>query len=99
MVVTVRNLPGAYITPTSQSVCLGNSVTLSSYGYPNPLLFIWYPGGNTSTSISVSPTINTTYTVVVTDSVGCTASQTAAVTLVSPNLSTHNVSCNSIQNN
>ncbi|MDP3224485.1 MAG: gliding motility-associated C-terminal domain-containing protein, partial [Rubrivivax sp.] len=55
------------ITPTINpiasptAICRGNSATLTASGATN---YTWLPGGFTSTSIVVSPTVNTTYTVI-----------------------------------
>jgi hypothetical protein len=37
-----------------------------------PYTYVWSPGGATSQTINACPTTNTTYTVTVTDSIGCT---------------------------
>lgn len=46
-----------------------------------PYTFVWSPGGATSQTINACPTTNTTYTVTVTDSVGCTTTATHTVTI------------------
>jgi hypothetical protein len=58
------------VTPASASICTGSSVTLTATATPpdpsyNPLNYLWSPGGATTTSITVSPTLTTTYTVTV----------------------------------
>ena len=52
------------------AVCLGSSITLNATGGIN---YNWTPGGATTGSISVSPSSDTLYTVLVTDINGCTA--------------------------
>jgi len=79
--VTVSNNNNITIDPTSPSICLGSDVTLSASG---GVVFNWNNGQNTS-SITVSPTTTTTYSVTGTDNAGC--SGTAQVTVdVFPNL-------------
>jgi hypothetical protein len=81
--VAVNTLPPAAITgPTS--VCKGQSVELTASG---GVQYLWN-NGSTTTSISVSPTENTSFSVTVTDQNGCTA---VANTLVSvlPDISVH----------
>ena len=67
--VIVNALPTAN-AGADQTVCFGNSATLTASGGS---AFLWTPGGSTSSSISVSPASNTTYTVRVTDANSCTA--------------------------
>jgi gliding motility-associated-like protein len=72
-VVTVSSQPT--IAVASTSICSGNSTTLTATGASN---YTWNPGGQTTTSIVVSPTITTTYSI--TGSNGaCTNSTTASV--------------------
>lgn len=60
----VVNLP-------STSICYGTSVNLSaSYSPSGPnVVYLWMPGGQTTSSITVSPTASTLYTVVGCDTV------------------------------
>jgi gliding motility-associated-like protein len=72
-VVTVSSQPT--ISVASTSICSGNSTTLTANGATN---YTWNPGGQTTTSIVVSPTITTSYSI--TGSNGaCTNSTTALV--------------------
>ena len=66
---------------TNTLVCPGNPTTLSAaITDANPVYTaLWQPGSLTGTSVTVTPIVNTTYTVVVTDSSGCTS--TAYVTI------------------
>ncbi len=64
------------------SICTGGTVTISANvaNGVQPYTYLWSPGGQTSSSITVSPTVNTTYTVAVTDS--CNSPQkTEAITV------------------
>jgi len=70
------------------TICLGEKVVLTAAGGTS---YVWNPGGETSPSITVSPTSNTTYTVVGTDADNCSNSATFSVnvnTLPTANLST-----------
>ncbi|MFM1998408.1 MAG: hypothetical protein RL204_355 [Bacteroidota bacterium] len=75
--ITVDQLPNVAIQSASNSICLGNSITLSGSG---AILYSWNTGAS-STNITVSPTTNTTYTVTGTSASGCqnTASTTITV--------------------
>ncbi|MBN4049787.1 hypothetical protein JYT36_01010, partial [Bacteroidales bacterium AH-315-N07] len=74
--VTVNAQPTAAITGTTL-ICVGSSATLNASGGAS---YSWDDASTTS-SITVSPTANTTYTVTVTDANGCidTASQQVTV--------------------
>lgn len=70
------------VTP-SQTICAGNSVTLTANanGGTAPYNFTWSPGNLTGNSITVSPTSTTVYTVVATDANNCSGSDTTTVTV------------------
>ena len=80
-----NNALSAAITGPS-TVCSGQSVTLSANptGSFGPYSYSWSPGGSTASSITVSPTTNTTYSLTVTDV--CSA-QTATNSLTVSNAS------------
>jgi gliding motility-associated-like protein len=64
------------------SICVGANASLSSLtngGTPG-YTYLWSNGG-TASSINVSPSATTVYTVVVSDANGCTASSTTTVTV------------------
>ncbi|MBK8625464.1 MAG: DUF11 domain-containing protein [Saprospiraceae bacterium] len=75
--VTVNPLPTVMIN--GNNVCNGSSTILSATGGGT---YIWNNGA-TSANITVSPITNTTYTVTVTSSQGCTAS-TSRLVIVNP---------------
>lgn len=78
--LTVNSTPTLSITPTSSAICLGTSVTLTGNGAIN---YTWMPGGMTTASVSVSPTVNTTYTLTGSNSFGCIGTRTAAISILS----------------
>lgn len=74
------------------TICSGSSIILTATG---GVSFVWSPGGGTVASIIVAPSVNTTYTVTVTDVNGCTASDNVTITVKTVTMRfTHtNVSC------
>ncbi|MDP4268354.1 MAG: T9SS type A sorting domain-containing protein, partial [Bacteroidota bacterium] len=75
-VVRVNNLPIAN-AGSDKSVCKGNSVTLSATG---GALYKWSTGA-TSSSISVVPSVTTTYIVTVSTSTACSASDNIIISV------------------
>lgn len=71
--------PGPLVNVNSPSICPGNSATLTCTGANS---FTWSPGGQSTQSIVVTPTVNTTYTVTGT-ATGCigSASAVSAITI------------------
>lgn len=67
--ISTKPNPILTISASSSVVCSGNSTNLSVTG--NALTYTWNPGGQGGTSISVSPTTTTLYSVVGTNSVNC----------------------------
>lgn len=68
MTMTVLPTPTVSVINTG-SICSGSSATLSYVGSPG--VYTWNPGGSTATSIVVSPTTTTIYTVSTQGSNGC----------------------------
>ena len=73
--IVVNQTPTIGITPTTPSVCLGSSTTITASGATS---YSWSPGGGTTAAYSVSPATNTVYTATGTAN-GCSA--TASVTV------------------
>lgn len=67
--------PQPSITPSFTEICKGESVTLTATG---GVSYLWSTG-QTTASITVSPIVNTTYTVTITTQEGCTGTATAQV--------------------
>ncbi len=75
--VSIKSLPNVNAGP-DKSVCAGTSVSLVASGGGS---YLWSPGGQTTQSISVSPTTTGNYTVVVTGANGCSATDSVKVTV------------------
>lgn len=73
--VIVNALPTVIISPATQTICAGNSATLAASGATT---YSWNTSQTTST-ISVSPTTTTGYTVTGTSASGCAKTVTANV--------------------
>jgi gliding motility-associated-like protein len=74
--------------PNTQTVCSGQSASLNPQfnGGTPPYQYAWNTG-NTSPSISINPTSNSTYYVLLTDANGCTLNSQNAIVNVFPQLS------------
>lgn len=68
---------GMSLSANSQTVCSGQPVVLTATGATN---YTWSTGA-TSSSITVSPTANTIYSVSTSYSIGCTETKTVSVTV------------------
>lgn len=75
--VTVNALPAAD-AGSNQSICIGQSATLTATGGNT---YVWTPGGSTSPAITVSPAASGWYSAVVTNTNGCTARDSVYVTV------------------
>lgn len=64
---------------TDTTLCAGQNATLTATGAGSTGTYNWQPGNLTGSSITVSPAVNTTYSVIGTDTSGC--SDTAYVTI------------------
>ncbi|MCA6364975.1 MAG: T9SS type A sorting domain-containing protein [Bacteroidetes bacterium] len=77
--VTVNPLPVVTASSAAAAICLGGSTTLTATGANT---YVWNPGNLSGSSVSVSPTGNTTYTVTGTiTATGCTNTATVSVTV------------------
>ena len=74
--VSVNPNPTVAATASGPSVCLHDTVTLSASG---ALDYMWQPGDIPGQPIEVSPGISTVYTVLGTDTNGCTANDSIAI--------------------
>jgi len=80
--IVVNPTPTAGILPSAPTICNGSSVVLTASGGST---YLWSPAGGLNTTIgavvTASPSITTTYTVTVTDLVGCTGTASVTVTV------------------
>ena len=80
--VDVLNLPLPAVSGgINQQVCRGTSAVLTATG---GVSYLWNPGGNTSSSITVTPSATTDYIVSVTDTNGCSNTDTVTISLFPP---------------
>lgn len=77
--VEFNTVPTVNASATTSSICNGTSTTLNGSGAAT---YSWMPGSLSGSSVPVSPTATTTYTVTGTDVNGCTNTQTVAVTVL-----------------
>ncbi len=75
--VTVYSLPVAVVNPATVAVCNGESTTLTATGGSS---YLWNDASNNST-LTVSPTGTTSYSVTVTDVNTCSATVSSTVTV------------------
>lgn len=76
VLVTVNPYPVLSVNTSSQSVCGGQSVTLSASGANS---YTWMPGNHSGASITESPANSTTYTVIGTAGGNCNSSATVSI--------------------
>lgn len=91
---SVTTSPTVIVTGNNNTICAGNSVTLTASGADN---YSWTPGG-TGTSITVSPTLTTTYSITGTNTT-CAISGTTTFTqtvTICTNLSETNLLLNNL---
>ncbi|MDD5571772.1 MAG: gliding motility-associated C-terminal domain-containing protein [Bacteroidales bacterium] len=84
-VVRVNPLP--IISATDKSICFGRNTTLTANTSSGtaPFNYLWTPGSLTGQTVTVTPAASTTYSIVITDTKGCTGTATVSVT-VSPQM-------------
>ncbi len=81
VVVTIANPPTVSVNSTS--ICGGQSATLTATPSSPGGTYLWSPGGQTTASISVSPSSTTSYSVVYTLN-GCASSSATGTVTVAP---------------
>ena len=78
--VTVKVVqPFTMTSSPNDTICIGQSSTLTANGAPN---YLWTPGGFTTQTITVAPTVTTTYHLVGTDDDNCFRTDTNIVVAV-----------------
>ena len=93
--ITVNATPTITATSSAPSICTGSSATLTGGGAAT---FSWMPGSLSGSSVAVSPTSNTTYTVTGTGAAGCTSTQTVSIAVNSLPTVTSSATLSSICN-
>jgi len=94
--VTVSPLPIS-IASTASAVCIGSTAIITTTTTGNT--YSWSPGGQTTSSIIVSPNVNTIYTVAATDGT-CSGTNTISIgTILTPTLLATTSSSNICQGN
>lgn len=76
--ITVNPTPTITATASSTSLCVGNSATMTASGANT---YAWMPGSLSGSSITITPSSTTTYSVTGTDINGCTSQQTITITV------------------
>lgn len=89
--ITVVVNPPAPVTVNSATICSGNSVTLTASG---AVTYTWNPGALTGSSVVVSPTVTTNYTVVGANANGCTNTAISTVIVSSYTLAPFSIFTN-----
>ena len=79
VVVTVNPTPT--VSGTAQTFCTGSAVTLSANATPTGGTYLWTPSGQTTNTITVSPTATTNYNVQYTIG-GCSANSAITATQI-----------------
>ena len=69
------------LSASKDSICIGDMTTLTAGGGTT---YLWSPGGQTANVISVNPAGNTNYIVTVTNTTGCTATDTLTISVSAP---------------
>jgi len=83
--VTVNTTPTVTATASSTTICSGSSTTITASGATT---YTWMPGSLTGSSVTVSPTTTTTYTVTGTNGT-CSSTATRLITVnASPTVAT-----------
>jgi gliding motility-associated-like protein len=78
--VQVNPFPDLYLSPADSIICDGDSIDIVSIQALNNLDFTWNTG-QTSPDIHIIPQVNSTYTLIASDSIGCSDTATSIITL------------------
>jgi hypothetical protein len=80
--VTVYNLPPAIINGGNTPICAGASITFTSVPNNTFFTYLWSTGSTTSLTTVTPPVGNTTYSLIVTNSNGCSRQAVKTVTVL-----------------
>ena len=64
--IDVNPIPTVGVTPATQTIYAGQTATLNATGSPSGGTYLWSPDGQTTSSITVSPSVTTSYDVIYT---------------------------------
>lgn len=78
VIVTLNSSPNVDVTANNTTICSGNSAILTATGGST---YLWSTGGSGS-SITVNPTLTTTYYVIGTDANGCQGSDVVTINVI-----------------
>jgi hypothetical protein len=78
--VSVNGLPSITITASSNTICVGSTATLTGSG---TLSYTWNPSGPNTSTLAVSPSVTTVYTLTGSNGAGCTSNQFFTLVVVS----------------
>ena len=85
--IDVYPIPSVDVTPATQTIYAGQTATLNATGSPTGGTYLWSPDGQTTPSITVSPSVTTSYDVTYTLN-GCSQDMTGIVNVdVAPEVS------------
>ncbi|MBL7895557.1 MAG: T9SS type A sorting domain-containing protein [Bacteroidia bacterium] len=76
LTITVKPAPSLTISPSSGTICSGSSIVLTASGAST---YTWQPLGVVNASVSVSPTVSTTYSVIGTGTNSCSSTKTVSI--------------------
>jgi hypothetical protein len=77
--IVVNNTPNISVVPTTPSVCIGSSITVSAIGGTS---YTWAPGNMNGNSQQLSPSVTTVYSITGQNAFGCRSVRTITVTAV-----------------
>lgn len=79
--ITVYSNPVLSLTPISPAVCIGSSTVINVNSNIGGTTYFWN-NGQSGNSITVSPSVNTIYTITGTSPIGCSSSNTILVNVL-----------------
>lgn len=76
--------PDLTITPNGGEICNGSNIPLTAFSTDPTVTYLWSPGGQTTATISASPTSTQYFTVTATSSNGCSTTDSVLVKVSPP---------------
>ena len=78
--ISVQQLPSVSVSSNANTICLQDSVTINAAFSDSSLTMIWNTGSFNS-QIITNPIISTTYSIIASDSIGCSATDSIMITV------------------